>query len=121
MLGLFILLSQFFEFMGELVTLRSCDAFLKEIRNLFPTYVASVICDRHGFPIASNIAQPTMDESTLALAAITNRKIMDLHDYHKLVRPLSSETRMMLLLKKSIGNIRLMGKLNHILERRNPM
>ncbi len=50
------------------------DSFLIRIKNIFPNCIAGIICDHHGFPISSQIADKVnMKENELALLAISNR------------------------------------------------
>ena len=87
----------------------------------FPHQKSVVITDRHGLPLASKIEQPEWDESTLAVHAITDRQFLDLDDYQKVVRPLSMDTRIMVLLEKSASNLHRFKKFNDVLENENPM
>jgi hypothetical protein len=91
------------------------------IKEVFPSHVASVICDRHGLPIASKIEKPELNEELLALSAVSDRKFVDLQDYHMVVRDLSVDTKLMLLLKKSGDNLHRFKRFNTILEESNPM
>jgi hypothetical protein len=109
--------------MPNLVSARQLETFMNDIKSLFPTYVAGVICDRHGFPIASRIDHPQIDEETLALSAISDRKLldMDMNEYHKVVRPLSMDTKLMVLLKKSGDNLHRFKQFKNMVESKNPM
>ncbi len=49
--------------------------FLYRIEKNFPNFVAGIITDRHGFPVASKISNKLwILENTLALSAITKNK-----------------------------------------------
>lgn len=96
--------------------------FLKEIENNFPNFVAGVITDRHGFPIASNIPiNFHINERELALSAISGD-----HDYIndsrliKVKRNLDKAKNIKLLfLLKSNGYINRFKNLKEIIERQN--
>ena len=50
--------------------------FLYRIEKNFPNFVAGIITDRHGFPVASKISNKLwILENTLALSAITKNKV----------------------------------------------
>ena len=94
-----------------------------EIEGIFPNMVAGVITDRHGFPMATNM-KPTpkpLDEELLALSAVSDRKLLDLSDYHKVVRPLSHNVRLMVLLEKTYANLHRFKAFNRMLEEKNPI
>ena len=107
--------------MNQLVNEIILNNFIDRVKAVFPTSKAVVITDRHGFPMASKIEQPEWDESTLAVHAITDRQFIDLDDYQKVVRPLSMDTRIMVLLEKSATNLHCFKKFNFIIENENPM
>jgi len=59
--------------------------FLYRIEKNFPNFVAGVITDRHGFPVASKISKKLwILENTLALSAITKNR--DYIEDNKLVQ-----------------------------------
>lgn len=59
--------------------------FLYRIEKNFPNFVAGVITDRHGFPVASKISKKLwILENTLALSAITKNR--DFIEDNKLVK-----------------------------------
>ena len=59
--------------------------FLYRIEKNFPNFVAGVITDRHGFPVASKISKKLwILENTLALSAITKNR--DFIEDNKLVQ-----------------------------------
>lgn len=61
--------------MGSILSEQDVNYFLKEIENNFPNFVAGVITDRHGFPIASKIPENFhINETELALSAISAEK-----------------------------------------------
>jgi hypothetical protein len=105
----------------ELVNQIILSNFIDRVKEAFPTSKAVVITDRHGLPIASKIEHSDWDESTLAVHAITDRQFLDLDDYQKVVRPLSMDTRIMVLLEKSASNLHRFKKFNQIMETENPM
>lgn len=97
------------------------NGFIAKIKEVFPSSDAVIIADKHGFPIASRIDQPQFDEELLAVSAITDRKLMDLPDHQKVVRPLSNDVKLLVLLKKAANNISGFKRFNLILEKENPV
>ncbi|RLI62722.1 MAG: hypothetical protein DRO88_11470 [Promethearchaeia archaeon] len=87
-----------------LLTRHMLQKFTKSIKQCFPTCVATVMADPHGFPIYSEI-ETGMDENLLALSAVEERrKFLDLHEYHKIVKPVGKDIRLLILLKKARQN-----------------
>ncbi len=82
--------------------------FLYRIEKNFPNFVAGVITDRHGFPVASKISKKLwVLENTLALSAITkNRDFIEDSQLIKVKRDLdkSKNYKLMILLEKSKEN-----------------
>jgi len=108
--------------MNHLVNHQMLEGFIDKVKNVFPNAAeAVVIADRHGLPIASRIEQPGWDENLLACSAISDRKLLDLNDYQKVVRPLSNETQLMVVLKKNTANLHRFKIFNQVLEAENPM
>ena len=98
--------------------------FSSKIRACFPTFVASVMADRHGFVIhaekGDNVDE--FDEDMLALTTICEkRKIMDLSHYHKLIKPLNKNVKLLVLLEKSRINYVKCGEFEEILRKENPL
>jgi hypothetical protein len=91
------------------------------IKNVFPTFVASVVADKHGFLLHSE-SKKKLDHNLLALTAICkDRKIIDLSNYHKLIKPLSKEINLLVLLSKSRENYKKYGKFESIIQKNNPL
>ena len=61
--------------MEKLINELDVSYFLSEIKQMFPNFVAGVLCDRHGFMIASKIPQNFhIQENILALSAISKKR-----------------------------------------------
>ncbi|MCK4371188.1 MAG: hypothetical protein KAV01_06805 [Candidatus Lokiarchaeota archaeon] len=79
--------------------------FLYRIEKNFPNFVAGIITDRHGFPVASKISNKLwILENTLALSAITKNKVFK--EDSKLVQikrdlDKSKNYKLLILLQKS--------------------
>lgn len=94
--------------------------FANKIKNCFPTCVATVLADENGFPVFSEIEE-NLDENLLALSAIEERrKFLDLTNYHKIVKPLGNDIRMLILLKKARENYVNYGTFERTLKREGP-
>jgi len=51
------------------------NSFLAEVENTFPNFVAGIVCDHHGFPIAARIPKNFhIKENQMALAAIAGER-----------------------------------------------
>lgn len=60
--------------MDKLINESEVNYFLYRIQKNFPNFVAGIITDRHGFPIASKISKKLwVLENTLALSAIAKK------------------------------------------------
>ena len=61
--------------MDNLINENEVNYFLYRIEKNFPNFVAGIITDKHGFPVASKISKKLwILENTLALSAITKNK-----------------------------------------------
>ena len=61
--------------MGNILNQDEVNYFLKRIEKNFPNFVAGIITDKHGFPLASKISKKLwVLENTLALSAITKNR-----------------------------------------------
>lgn len=106
---------------SHLVNLNMFNEFSNEIRKCFPTFVASVVADRHGFIIHAD-TKVELDENLLALSAICKtRKFLDLSNYHKIYRRLSKNVKLMVLLDKSRENFLRYGKFEDVVNHKNPV
>ena len=94
--------------------------FLSQIENTFPNFIAGVICDHHGFPIASKIPQNFhIQENILALSAISNKKdLIKGKKYLKIKRDLdkSKNVKLLLLLEKTKKRELYFEKLEKLIE-----
>ena len=96
--------------------------FLNEIENNFPNFVAGVITDRHGFPLASKIpVNFHINEKELALLAISGgQDFINDSRLIKVKRNLDKAKNIKLLfLLKSKGYINHFKNLKEIIERQN--
>jgi hypothetical protein len=107
--------------MSNLVNSQMLEQFMGEVKQIFPSMIAGVIADRHGLVMHSKIESPKLDEEMLAVSAITDRPILDLSDYHKVVRPLGMNARIMVLLEKSYSNLHRFKQFNEVLNSKNPL
>ncbi len=106
--------------MEKLINQSDVNFFLSEIEQIFPNFVAGILCDRHGFPIASKIPQDFhIQENILALSAISNKKdFIKENGYLKITRDLdkSKDIKLFLLLEKSNKNINCFKKLKKFIK-----
>ena len=96
--------------------------FLNEIENNFPNFVAGVITDRHGFPLASKIpVNFHINEKELALLAISGgQDFINDSRLIKVKRNLDKAKNIKLLfLLKSKGYINHFKNLKEIIKRQN--
>ncbi len=95
--------------------------FLSEVEQIFPNFVAGVLCDRHGFPIASKIPRNfPIQEQKLALSAISNKKdFIEDNRFLRVKRDLdkSKNIKLIVLLDKSSRQINLFKHLKELIER----
>jgi len=91
--------------MDNLINQSEVNYFLYRIEKKFPNFVAGIITDRHGFPIASKISKKLwILENTLALSAITkNREFIEDSNIIQIKKNLdkSKNYRLLVLLEKS--------------------
>lgn len=105
----------------HLVTSQLLADFSAKIRANFNNCVGTVMADRHGLPMYSDVVDP-LDENLLSLATVCQRRnIIDLSDYHRIIHPLSKNVRMMILLRKSRENYLHYGRLEAIIRENNPI
>jgi hypothetical protein len=104
----------------KLINQSDVNYFLSEIKQMFPNFVAGILCDRHGFMIASKIPRDFhIQENALALSAISNKRdFLEGNGYLKVKRDLdkSRNIKLMLLLEKSHKNITCFKKLKKLIE-----
>ncbi|TXT67094.1 MAG: hypothetical protein BAJALOKI1v1_190037 [Promethearchaeota archaeon] len=109
--------------MKKLITQKEVSQFLTTITNNFPNFLAGIITDRHGFPIASKLTQNfPYKENTLALEAISREKSFITHsNYIKVKRTLNEQEsiKLLLILKKPNVHIYAYNDLKRIIRRQN--
>ena len=95
--------------MENIIKENEINYFFSEIERIFPNFIAGVITDRHGFPIASKIPRNFhIHENELALSAIAgNRDFIKDPRFLKVKRNLdkSNNIKLFLLLEKSTNYI----------------
>ena len=93
--------------MGNILNQDDVNYFLCRIEKKFPNFVAGIITDKHGFPLASKISKKLwVLENTLALSAIAkNRDFIEDSKLIQIKRDLDKNKnyRLMILLEKSKG------------------
>jgi hypothetical protein len=91
--------------LGNILNQDEVNYFLKRIEKNYPNFVAGIITDKHGFPLASKISKKLwVLENTLALSAITkNRDFLEDSKLVQIKRDLDKNKnyRLMILLEKS--------------------
>ncbi|TXT58465.1 MAG: hypothetical protein BAJALOKI2v1_360011 [Promethearchaeota archaeon] len=109
--------------MYNIVNKSQVDNFLARIEENFPNFIAGIITDRHGFPIASKIPETfPIQENTLALSAISKkRNFFDDSNYIRVERNLnkSKNIKMFLLLEKKYKYIHRFKQLKNIIMNQN--
>ena len=111
----------------EFVNEKGMNEFINKCHSIFPTMVAGVLTDRHGFPIASKIHPKlegmNVDEQLLCLEAVAEgkRTIVDTSNYHKIVKSLSRNVNLMLLLDKTYANLHRFKQFKAFLADNNPV
>ena len=106
--------------MESIIQEEDINCFLSEVEQIFPNFVAGILCDHHGFPIASKIPQNfPIQENYLALSAISNNKdfIQD-NRFLQVRRDLnkSKNVKLLLLLEKPIRHINHFRDLKDLIE-----
>ena len=106
--------------MEKLINQSDVNYFLSEIKRMIPSFVAGILCDRHGFMIGSKVPQDFhIQENILALSAISNRRdFIEENGYLKVKTDLdkSKDIKLMVLLEKSHKNIANFKKLRKLIE-----
>ncbi|MFW9821338.1 MAG: hypothetical protein ACFFE4_00290 [Candidatus Thorarchaeota archaeon] len=91
--------------MGNILNQDEVNYFLYRIEKKFPNFVAGIITDKHGFPLASKISKKLwVLENTLALSAVAkNRDFIEDSKLIQIKRDLDKNKnyRLMILLEKS--------------------
>jgi len=111
------------KYMEKVLKQHEVNYFLSEIESTFPNFVAGIVCDRHGFPIASRMPKNFhIQENQMALTAIAgNREFIDDPRLMKVKRDLNSKknVKLLILLDKQNQYINRFKALNAIIERQN--
>ena len=104
----------------NLITENMVDSFMSEIELIFPNFVAGVLCDNHGFPIASKVPKNFhIRENELALSAIAGKRtIINDPRFMKVKRAVDKgkNVRLLLLLEKSNSYINRFKELRKIID-----
>jgi len=104
----------------DIIHQEDVNYFLSEIEQIFPNFVAGILCDGHGFPIASKIPQNfPIQESSLALSAISNKvDQVNNNRYIKVRRDInkSKNIKLFLLLERPIMHINRFKHLKEFIE-----
>ena len=105
----------------DIIHQEEANYFLSEVEQIFPNFVAGILCDHHGFPIASKIPQNFhIQETSLALSAISNdidnfasnRYIEVRRDLNK-----SKNIKLFLLLERPTNHIKQFKRLKKLIKR----
>jgi len=104
----------------DIIHQEDVNYFLSEVEQIFPSFVAGILCDHHGFPIASKIPQNFhIKEANLALSAISEDiDNVNRSRYIKVRRDLnkSKNIKMLLLLERPIMHINRFKQLKELIE-----
>jgi len=105
--------------MEKLIQEHEVNNFLSDVENTFPNFVAGVIVDRHGFPIAARMPDNFhIQENQMALSAIAGKRdIIQDPRFLKVKRHLdeSKNVRLFVLLEKSNQYINRFKSLKNII------
>ena len=108
-----------------LITQQMVDEFLKKIKKTFPNFIAGVLSDENGFPIASKIPKKLkIDEDFFALAATDVRIVNDFMDFSKYTKVMKEigkkeKIKLLVLLKKSAKYSHKFQQLNEVLSKQS--
>ena len=109
--------------MEDLINQSEVNEFLSKIEHIFPNFVAGVVCDYHGFPIASKIPNNfPIQENLIALLAISNKKELFInYGYLNVKKNIdrAKNINLILLLEESAKNMKRLKKLNKLIKRQN--
>ena len=110
--------------MVKILKEQEVNGFLNEVKMNFPNFVAGIITDKHGFPIASKIPKNFhIQENKLALSAITNnRDFIKDTEFIQINRILdkSENIKLLVLLQKSSSYTSQFKNLSEIIKTQNP-
>lgn len=105
-----------------LLTQKMVDDFLGKVKKSVPNFVAGVLSDENGFPIASKIPKKLqINEDYLALSTVCKNEFIDFSKYTKIVKDIGrNETiKLLILLKKSTKYSKKFKQLNKILSKQS--
>ncbi|MFX0036977.1 MAG: hypothetical protein ACFE9I_15205 [Candidatus Hermodarchaeota archaeon] len=106
--------------MDNLINESEVNYFLYRIEKNFPNFVAGIITDKHGFPVASKISKNLwILENTLALSAITkNREFIQDSKLIQIKKDLdkSKNYKLLILLEKSKDYRSRLKPLKHLIK-----
>jgi hypothetical protein len=105
-----------------LLTQEMVENFLGRIKENFPNFIAGVLTDELGFPIASSISKKTpIKENHLALSAVCETDFLDFSNYVKIVREIgkNEKVKLLILLEKSSKYLHKFKRLNKILAKQS--
>jgi len=109
--------------MEKVLKQHEVNYFLSEIESTFPNFVAGIVCDCDGFPIASKVPKNFhIHENQMALSAIAgNREFIDDPRLMKVKRDLdhNKNVKLLILLDKQSSYISRFKALNAIIEKQN--
>ncbi|MGV9172550.1 MAG: hypothetical protein ACOC44_10470 [Promethearchaeia archaeon] len=111
--------------MEKLLKEQDVKGFLSKVRETFPNFVAGIITDRNGFPIASEMPEKFhIRENELALSAIAKKRDFISEgesEYMQVKRDFgkNDSVRMMILLRKSYKYINRFKSLKKIVRNQN--
>jgi len=105
--------------MKKIISQKEASTFLNKVTQNFPNFIAGIITDKHGFPIASKIPKDfPYEENILALEAVAKkRSFIKRSQYVKVRRFLNNKktVNMLLLLRKPNKYVYAYKKLNKVL------
>ena len=107
--------------MKSILSQNQVSQFLTKITQTFPNFIAGIITDKHGFPIASKLPDTfPYDENIFALEAISSKKSFINHSkYVKVKRSLNNDKtiRLLLILRKPNIHVYAYKDLKNIIKR----
>jgi len=109
--------------MEKVLKQHEVNYFLSEIESTFPNFVAGIVCDGDGFPIATRMPRNFhIHENQMALSAIAgNREFINDPGLMKVKRDLdhNKNVKLLILLDKQNRYINRFKALNEIIEKQN--
>lgn len=109
--------------MENLLRQQDVDQFLAQVHGTFPNFVAGILCDEHGFTIASRAPKNFhIKENIMALTALTDdREFINDDNLMKVKREIgpNKNVKLMCLLEKSSKYIHKFKELNSLLEKQS--